>query len=113
MSTVFTESPPLKIALGPDETGVFEAGLPVLAGEAVEALFDSARPAGRIGAISLFQAGGWLLVAACARDVVGEPALMRCQPFQAAETQRPHSLSPNCRTSHIIHGQLFIGTSFI
>ena len=64
MPTVLTESPPLKIALGPDAAGVFAAGVPVLAGEAVEALFGPARPAGRIGEVALFQAGDWLLGAA-------------------------------------------------
>jgi hypothetical protein len=36
----------------------------VLAGEAVEDLFGAAQPAGRIGALALFQSEGWLLGAA-------------------------------------------------
>ena len=64
MSTVLTESPALKIALSPDAAGVFDAGVPVLAGEAVESLFGPARPAGRVGEVALFQAGDWLLGAA-------------------------------------------------
>ena len=54
----------LKIIVGADQTGGFDAGLPVLAGEAVEDLFGAARPAGRVGALALFQAEGWLLGAA-------------------------------------------------
>src|SRR4051812_43807506 len=64
MATAFTESPPLKIALGPDEAGVFDVGVPVLAGDAIEILFGSALPAGRAGAVALFRAGDWLLGAA-------------------------------------------------
>lgn len=56
--------PRLSIALGADATGVFDAGLPVLAGEEVEALFGAARPAGHVGPLALFQAGDWLLGAA-------------------------------------------------
>ena len=64
MTTATAELPPLKITLGADENGVFDAGLPVLAGEAVENLFGDARPAGRVGDLALFQAGDWLLGAA-------------------------------------------------
>jgi len=64
MPTVLTDAPSLKIALGPDEAGVFDAGVPVLAGEAREALFGPARPTGRVGAVATFQAGDWLLGAA-------------------------------------------------
>ena len=64
MTPVLTESPSLKITLGPDEAGVFDAGVPVLAGDAAEVLFGSARPAGRVGEVALFQAGDWLLGAA-------------------------------------------------
>jgi len=64
MPTVHTEAPSLKITLGPQEAGVFDAGVPVLAGAAGEALFGPARPAGRVGAVALFQAGDWLLGAA-------------------------------------------------
>jgi enamine deaminase RidA (YjgF/YER057c/UK114 family) len=47
-----------------DQTGVFDAGLPVLAGEPVEDLFGAAQPAGRAGALALFQMDGWQLGAA-------------------------------------------------
>lgn len=61
-SLTTAELPPLRIAFGVE--GVFDAGLPVLAGEAVENLFGAARPAGRVGALALFEAGDWLLGAA-------------------------------------------------
>jgi chorismate lyase/3-hydroxybenzoate synthase len=64
MSLATAELPPLKIAFGPEQTGVFLAGLPVLAGEPVEDLFSHARPAGRAGAFALFESEGWLLGAA-------------------------------------------------
>lgn len=64
MSQATAELPPLRIAFGAGETGVFDAGLPVLAGETVENLFDSARPAGRAGSLALFSAGEWWLGAA-------------------------------------------------
>jgi enamine deaminase RidA (YjgF/YER057c/UK114 family) len=60
-----TDSPALHIMLGSDNRGLlFDAGTPVLAGEAVEKLFADARPAGRMGALSLYQAGDWLVGAA-------------------------------------------------
>jgi len=55
---------PLKIAFGEDTAVSFDAGVPVLAGEAVENLFAAARPAGRTGAFTLFQSGDWMLGAA-------------------------------------------------
>jgi hypothetical protein len=64
MSICPAEFPPLRIALGADRTSVFDAGLPVLAGETVEDLFGSANPAGREGAFALFRTGRWLLGAA-------------------------------------------------
>jgi hypothetical protein len=64
MSIATAELPPLRIAFGPDQTGVFNAGLPVLAGEPVEDFFGAARPAGRVGALALFQLDEWLLGAA-------------------------------------------------
>ena len=66
MSTATADSSLLQIALGTGEAAVFAAGLPVLAGPAVEDLFGPSRPAGRVGAISLFEAQGWLLGAATA-----------------------------------------------
>ena len=54
----------LQIAFGPDHSGVFEAGLPVLSGEPVENLFRAASPAGKTGALTLFRANDWLLGAA-------------------------------------------------
>ena len=59
MSTLTTELRPLKIVFGAD--GTFDPGVPVVAGDAVENLFGAARPAGRVGAFDLFQAGDWLL----------------------------------------------------
>lgn len=64
MPVALTELPPLKIALGPGAFGVFDPGLPVLDGERVENLFGAGRPAGRAGALALFEAGDWLLGAA-------------------------------------------------
>ena len=64
MPIATAELPPLKIALGPDQTDVFNAGLPVLAGEPVEDFFSAARPAGRAGSLALFQLDDWLLGAA-------------------------------------------------
>lgn len=64
MSAATTEQPSLRIAFGTGRTAVFDAGLPVLAGEVREELFGAARPAGQLGALALFQAEGWLLGAA-------------------------------------------------
>jgi len=64
MSIATAELPPLRITFGTDETGVFDAGLPVLAGETLEDLFGTARPAGRMGSLALFKAEDWLLGAA-------------------------------------------------
>jgi len=64
MSNATTSLPPLRITFGADETGVFAPGLPVLAGDPMERLFSSARPIGRMGALSLFEADEWLLGAA-------------------------------------------------
>ncbi|MBM3854705.1 MAG: hypothetical protein FJ399_16390 [Verrucomicrobia bacterium] len=61
MSTLLVARPPLKIAFGNAPAEVFDLGLPVLAGETVEAVFPPARAAGKGGAFSLFQAEGWLL----------------------------------------------------
>ena len=61
MSTSATRLPTLSIVLGADQCGVFDAGLPVLAGEAVENLFGAGQSAGRLGAFALFQSAGWLL----------------------------------------------------
>ena len=64
MSSATTAVSFLKIALGSDQAGVFHAGLPVLAGAAMEALFPAAHPAGKSGALSLFRQSDWLLGAA-------------------------------------------------
>ena len=56
--------PPLRITFGADGSGVFDAGLPVLAGATVENLFGAARVAGRLGPLALFQADDWLIGAA-------------------------------------------------
>lgn len=64
MSTATLEATSLRIALGGDESGIFETGVPVLAGDALEALFAPARPFGEVGELRLFQADGWVLGAA-------------------------------------------------
>jgi len=64
MPPATAESSVLKIAFGPDQTHVYNPGLPVLAGEPVEELFRGARVAGHSGALKLFQQDGWLLGAA-------------------------------------------------
>jgi chorismate lyase/3-hydroxybenzoate synthase len=64
MFSATAEPTPLRITFGADESGVFDAGLPVLAGETIEELFEGARPAGRIGPLTMFTAGDWLLGAA-------------------------------------------------
>ena len=64
MSTATAELPPLRITFGADASAVFDAGLPVLAGETVEDLFGAGRPSGRAGALTLFTAGDWLIGAA-------------------------------------------------
>ena len=61
MSIVTAARPPLKIAFGVAPEEVFDLGLPVLAGEMIEAVFRPARPAGHSGAFSLFQAEEWLI----------------------------------------------------
>jgi enamine deaminase RidA (YjgF/YER057c/UK114 family) len=58
------EFSPLRIALGAGEAGRFDAGAPVLAGEAEENQFGAALPAGEVGSLSLFQTDDWLLGAA-------------------------------------------------
>lgn len=64
MSETLTPASLLKIALGVDQAGAFNPGLPVLAGATVEDLFGAARPAGRAGALTVFATEGWLLGAA-------------------------------------------------
>lgn len=64
MSTATADSSLLKISLGAGLAGMFDAGLPVLAGQAEENVFGAAQPAGRSGAMALFEARGWLLGAA-------------------------------------------------
>ncbi|HUG13293.1 MAG TPA: hypothetical protein VMM36_19920 [Opitutaceae bacterium] len=54
----------MRVAFGPNATGVFDVGVPVLGGEAVENLFGEAKATGHAGSLSLFQAGDWLLGAA-------------------------------------------------
>jgi len=64
MSGTLTTASLLKIAFGADQAGAFKPGLPVLAGEMVEDLFGAARPAGRVGGLTLYATEGWLLGAA-------------------------------------------------
>lgn len=69
MPPTTTALPPLRITVG--ESGVFHAGLPVLAGEKVEDLFGPARATGRVGRLALFQAGDWMLGAATVPLITG------------------------------------------
>jgi enamine deaminase RidA (YjgF/YER057c/UK114 family) len=78
MSIAAPEFPSLRINLGAGEAGVFDAGLPVLAGEAVEGLFSAGRPAGRMGPLALFQAESWLLGAATVPLAFGLEDAARC-----------------------------------
>ena len=64
MSPATAESSPLRITFGLDRSGIFDAGLPVIAGETVENLFRTAQPAGKAGALTLFRMDDWLLGAA-------------------------------------------------
>lgn len=64
MSLATAEHPPLKIAFGRDATAVFDAGVPVLAGDETDDLFTTAQSAGRIGTLALFNTEAWLLGAA-------------------------------------------------
>lgn len=64
MSVATTKPCPLRIAFGEDESAAFDTGVPVLAGESIDHHFENARPAGRAGALELYQAGDWLLGAA-------------------------------------------------
>lgn len=64
MSVAPISPPPLRLIFGAEAIGVFEPGLPVLAGVPMVNLFRTARPSGRMGALALFESGGWLLGAA-------------------------------------------------
>lgn len=64
MSLATTKLCPLCIAFGADDSAMFDTGVPVLAGESVDDHFADVRPAGRAGALGLFQSGDWLLGAA-------------------------------------------------
>ncbi|MCX6950836.1 MAG: hypothetical protein NTV51_01420 [Verrucomicrobia bacterium] len=66
-----SEYPSLKIALGGDATAVFDAGVPVLAGEMTDNLFATAQSAGRIGGLSLFNTGAWVLGAVSRSPTTG------------------------------------------
>lgn len=54
----------LRISLCSHANGVFDVGVPVLAGEEEERLFGDAKHIGHAGSLSLFRAGDWLLGAA-------------------------------------------------
>jgi len=55
------ERPPLRIAFGRDAAAIFDVGVPVLFGDAVDDLFATAQPAGRNGSLALFKRKDWLL----------------------------------------------------
>jgi len=61
MSPFAAELSCLQIALGGAGTAGFDTGVPVLAGDRVDDLFAAARPAGRVGGLSLFHSGAWRL----------------------------------------------------
>lgn len=67
MATTAADYSLLRIVLGSTQAGVFDAGLPVLAGEPVEQLFHEARPIGKVGRFSLFRVNEWTLGAATMR----------------------------------------------
>lgn len=75
MSLVAAEPGSLQITLGVDAQ--FDAGLPVLAGEAVENLFGVARPAGRVRGLALFRTGDWLVGATTVPVAAGLEAATR------------------------------------
>lgn len=53
--------PPLKISLDQSPVATLDAGVPVLAGPALENLFGDAAPAGQAGTLTLFRHADWLL----------------------------------------------------
>jgi chorismate lyase / 3-hydroxybenzoate synthase len=59
MSAPVAALPSLRIKFGPGEADVFNAGLPVLAGQGIEELFSGAARAGRSGPVALFERDGW------------------------------------------------------
>lgn len=61
MSLAPFQSSTLRIALGGPASKGVEVGLPVLAGEPVEALFGPAHPAGTAADFALFETDAWLL----------------------------------------------------
>ena len=67
MSPAAAESSLLCIALGSGQDGLFDVGVPVLAGEPVEQLFRAARSAGKTGQFVLFRMDDWVLGAATVR----------------------------------------------
>jgi len=77
MSPAIAARSPLKIAFGAAPNEVFEVGLPVLAGESVEAIFGPARAAGHSGAFALFKVDDWLLGAASVPIDEGHEAASR------------------------------------
>ena len=61
MPAAATAQRSFQIRCGDSAAGLVHAGVPVLAGEAVESIFPQARPAGRSGAYQLFEFGRWLI----------------------------------------------------
>ena len=95
MSLAPAAPPPLKITFGPEPApaGVFDPGLPVLAGESAEVIFGGARPAGHAGAFELFRAEDWLLGAAAISISPGLEAVahrLYLEMFQAAQARGLH-----------------------
>jgi len=50
-----------RIQLGSATTPGLPIGIPVLAGEEVESIFQAARPVGAVGSFGLYEMGGWLI----------------------------------------------------
>jgi chorismate lyase/3-hydroxybenzoate synthase len=61
MFSTTAERTALRIALGQEVAACFDAGPPVLAGEAVEDIFGDSQPAGQVDEFTLFASGEWLL----------------------------------------------------
>lgn len=69
--------PSLRIRFGSGGADVFNAGLPVLAGEEIEELFSGAAPAPRSGDVALFEKQDWRLGVAAAPCESGLEAATR------------------------------------
>ncbi len=88
MSPAAAEQSLLQIALGSSRAGLLDVGLPLLAGQRVEQLFQSARTTGKKGAFALFQMDDWTLGAATissAADLEGSARQLYRDLFAASQ----------------------------